>query len=261
MLRLRPSIFRAAAVLALTFAPVLLSGRASALSVDGVPLGSLRLVLERGDQVIYQPTVAGQAVGGTTNPYDYAWANGQWSGSGTAVTWSGVEGDLDPGVSGSWSITNNTAAPQTYSFSVLLPVLPVAPSSLMLGSSSITVADANFDGAASLTTFAPSPGYAGLVDLAVVPAATLFPDPFTLSVGVLGGTTSLTDDFGIPGPSVPGPAVAGSIGIQHVFTLSPGDRATLNSTFFLVAIPEPGTLALVLVGLGGLAAAGGRPRR
>lgn len=59
-----------------------------------------------------------------------------------------------------------------------------------------------------------------------------------------GGTASSTASFGVFPGSVPGPAVAGFIGIQHVFSLTPGDRATFNSTFHLV-VPEPGSLALL----------------
>jgi hypothetical protein len=73
-----------------------------------------------------------------------------------------------------------------------------------------------------------------------------------------GGTNSDTQTFGVFPGTVPGPPVAGFIGITHLFTLTAGDRATFNSTFHLIAVPEPGTLALALSGLVGIAFVGRR---
>lgn len=197
------------------------------------------------------------ATGTSTGEYTYSVADGAYNGQGVTLTWSGVNFDIDPGVSGNWSVTNNSGVPQVMSLSVSVPVLPVGPSSLMFGSSSITVSDADFSGSASLTSLAPSPLYAGLIDFSGVPATYLFTDPYTLTA-TAGGTTGDTQSFGIFPGSVPGPAVAGSIGILHTFILSAGDRATFNSTFYLVPVPEPGTLMLAVSGLLGLGIVGRR---
>jgi hypothetical protein len=209
-------------------------------------------MLDGSGNVIWNGDYAGHS-SGDPNVFDI------YDGSATApgvvtITWEGVSFDIDPGVSGNWAITNNDPV-NTLVFSLIvdLPVLPVAPSSLMSGSTSISIADANFDGSAALSTVGVTAMYNGRIDLApVTPTTDLFGAPFTL-MAPPGGTASSTASFGVFPGTVPGPAVGGFIGIQHVFSLSPGDRATFNSTFHLVAVPEPTTLLLLGGGLAGVA--------
>ena len=49
-------------------------------------------------------------------------------------------------------------------------------------------------------------------------------------------------------PDVNAVAVGSSIGIVVKFELSPGDTAAIISDFEVAVIPEPGSLALVLLG-------------
>ena len=232
-------------------ATALLAGGASAATID-IPIGSIGFqMLDSNGDPIWNGQYAGYQTGDPNVYYVY-------DGSATApgvvtIAWDSVSVDIDPGVSGNWAITNNSAVTQIFSLIIDAPVLPVAPSSLMFGSTSISIADADFSGAAALSTVALTALYNGRVDLApVTPATNLFGAPFTL-MAPPGGTASSTASFGVFPGSVPGPAVAGFIGIQHVFSLSPGDRATFNSTFHLV-VPEPGTLALLGLSLLVLAA-------
>ena len=219
---------------------------ATSIGTGETPIGSMELHLTVGDA-----HWGGSVAGESSKPNQYAVADGSYEGTGFEITWEGVSFDIDPGVSGNWSVTNNSGTTQLMILSVIVPVLPVGPSSLMFGSTSVTVGDSNFDGVGVLTNVAPGSAYIGLIDMAPVAASALLVDPYVLAAPP-SGTASHTESFGVFPGSVPGPAVASSIGIQHVFTLTAGDRATFNSTFYLIAVPEPGTLLLVVSGLAGL---------
>ena len=91
--------------------------------------------------------------------------------------------------------------------------------------------------------------YMGMIDMAGV-LSLLPPDApdVPLVVSTAGGVDTASKVAGLPGPTLPSGAVNSSIGIQHKFTLTPGDNATFNS--FFVVTPEPATLGfLTLMGL------------
>lgn len=155
----------------------------------------------------------------------------------------------DPYVNAVYGLTNNAGTTQNFTLVVSIPVTPqITPSSLMGGSTAGSVNDANFDGIGTVSTIAPSPFYMGTIDgVGVLP---LHADPFSVSVPFAGGTANIPAvSAGLPGPTLPGPAVLTDIGITHRFSLTAHD--TIGITSFFVVIPEPasalllGVLALV----------------
>jgi hypothetical protein len=181
--------------------------------------------------------------------------NGSYTYSGDyyAPDW-GLDYDLlakdDPFVNAVYGLTNNSNITQTFILTVLLPVSPpITPSSLMGGSTGGSINDANFDGVGTLTTAGPGTSfYLGLIDLGG--ALPIYPDFFSVSVPFQGGTANIPAvAVGLPGPTQVGPPVISSIGIQHMFTLTPGDTVAITSLF--VVTPEP--TSCMLLGLGALA--------
>ena len=151
--------------------------------------------------------------------------------------------DPDPSISASVDVINNTLSVQNYTLIFTLPVSPIAGSSRMAGSVQGGTTDVNGDGAI-LSTLAGAPLYYGQIDGANV--LSLFPDPKTITASAFNSASDSTS-AGLPGVTIPGPGVLGSIGIEHQFSLTPGDRATFTSVF-VVNAPEPGSLSLLAIG-------------
>jgi hypothetical protein len=118
----------------------------------------------------------------------------------------------------------------------------------MSGSSSITINDANLNGAATVSAPVGGSIYEGLVN--GVPFATLFDAPYSLSPPFPPTTTSDNASFGGVTPAAIN--VGDTLSVKHTFVLTAGDGATGNSNF--VVIPEPASLVLTcLAGLAALA--------
>lgn len=181
---------------------------------------------------------------GTSGGPTYDPADGQWTIPSTGLfQWDTVHFDADPVISGNFAVTNNTAVTQTFTLNISMPTVFVAGATTIFGGSAISINDSDISGLATLGTAPGTSIYRAKVDGAVVHSlyapgyslAASFPFPVTNS-------DSLSYAF-LPGPA----GVAVDIGIDHTFTLSPGDRATINSTF--VIIPEPATLSLLAFGV------------
>ena len=197
--------------------------------------------MQVGDGEVMKWWPEGNGNGGNEFRYQHTQMTGMWE-----LT-ADITVDPDPFVSGVFGILNPTAMTQTYTFTVILLVSPSLPGPTVHGGSTIvTLLDANGDGSALLTTAAGGePIYMGMIDgVGILPL--LPPDVSSLSVNTAGGI-AVASKVIMP-PSLPSGAVLSSIAIEHKFTLSPGDQATLNSRFEV--IPEPATV--VLLSLGGL---------
>jgi hypothetical protein len=174
------------------------------------------------------------------NTYSY---QGTRTASDWRMDWT-VLADRDPFVNAVLGVTNLSAVTQTYTMITLLPIAPaLTPASLIGGSTGGSVTDSNFDGIGGLSTAAGTPLYNGLADL--VGVLPIYNHPYGVNFAFAGQTISIPSvNVGLPGPSIPNGAILSTIGIKHVFTLSPGDSASFTS-FFVAVTPEPASLLLL----------------
>lgn len=199
----------------------------------------------------YDPASFGSVTNNGDGSFNY---NGSLLGPDNAwsLTWD-CDVDADPFVIANIVVTNNTAATQTFSLLMNLPISPALPNTIMSGSVSGTVTDNTF-GAGLATVAAPVNDsiYTALIN----------------NIGVMsllnGTSVTVGGNFqSAPvGPeafaNTPGPGLADGdlIGIELIFTLTAGDSASFTSIFEVV-VPAPAALPLLMV----VGLAGSRRRR
>lgn len=156
--------------------------------------------------------------------------------------------DTDPFINATFGLTNISTNTLPFTVSVTLPITPpVTPTSLIGGSVGGSITDSNNDGTATIANNGGAPLFDGLIDGAS--ALTIINAPYGYSAPFAGGTANIpATNVGLPGPTIPGPAALTSIGINHTFTLTPGDSVALTS--FFIVVPEPASVALIACGLG-----------
>lgn len=166
--------------------------------------------------------------------------------SGATLTWT-LTGDPDPQISGGLAVENPNLPDIDVILEVILPIAPTLPNgSLLIGSAASTLTSE--DGGGTFSSLAGTPIWQALIDGAPVGAsASLFADPYSLAIPGLGSAGD-NANFGIPVPIV-GPAILNSIGIRISFNLTQGDQASMTSVFRADAIPGPGGLALLAIGV------------
>lgn len=164
---------------------------------------------------------------------------GSWGG--LALDWN-IVANPDPFVFALIGVTNNTNATQTISLITTLPIAPAITPSSLIGGSTQGGLTADADGG----VLASVPGgfmYRAMIDGVAVGGIADLLGGVSVPVGpFLSGTTGPAS-FGNPIPSAPGPAAFTTIGIEHTFTLTPGDRATFTSSF-VVVVPSAGALSV-----------------
>ncbi len=176
----------------------------------------------------------------------------EWRGTATQAGSYSMQFDLvfdpDPSIAGSIALTNVAASTQTFTLNVSQPITSVPAGSSIFGASAISVSDANNSGGATVSAPTGSAIYTAFVNSNVTQKM-LFVDPYSKSASSIGGVAVDSQSFSTGTTTVP----ATIMGIQHSFTLTAGDSATMNSTF-TITVPEPCTLALAAIGGLGLVA-------
>ncbi|RMH28791.1 MAG: hypothetical protein D6693_03010 [Planctomycetota bacterium] len=157
------------------------------------------------------------------------------TGGGPALSISGVAG-----------FTNLLGATANFTFNVGAVSSLGAGVTTLNGASTITLLDTGTDGGV-MAALAGGSIYDAVIN--GVSQQQLFIDPFSLNAPPSG-----IDFTGAVWGKIPGgPIAVGDLfGINHAFSLTAGDQATVNSSFFINLIPSPGSVALF--GVAGLVA-------
>lgn len=218
---------------------ILISASAFATPVTPGPALSCTIQIGENDPCTWWPMA-------TPNGGDSWNYNGTWMENGWEVMVD-IDADPDPFTDAFVSIKNTSGVTQTYIFTVTLPIAPsLSAPTLHGGSVAATLADSDFSGSATMA-IVDQAMYVGQID--GIGVLSLLPPPVNaLNVNIAGDSNSINANAGLPGPTLPSGAVITSIGIEHKFTLTTGDRGQFNSTF--IVTPEPATICLL--GLGGL---------
>jgi len=175
--------------------------------------------------------------------------SGQQSNSAGTIGYA-VYADPDPVLGFDFSFSNDTQFTQTFNVFMTLPVTAWPGATTIGASIGASVTDANFDGIGMLSSVAGGPIFDGTID--GVSWLALLHD-VNLDVPEAGGTSTIDDVDGLPGPSNEGPvAVNEYISISLTFDLSAGDHASFSGVFIVEYIPAPaGALAFLGLGLVG----------
>jgi len=169
--------------------------------------------------------------------------------AGHQMTWDMLV-NPDPFIIANIVYTNISSGTQNVTLEFVLPIGMAMPSTLIGGSVSGSLTDANGDGA----TFASLGGgsaYQALADGAV--AAGMLTG-VSVNAGPFGSSLIGPESFGTPIPSQSYGAINTDMAIRYEFSLTAGDSVSLAGSF--VAVPAPGAIALL--GVAGLV---GRRRR
>jgi len=143
-------------VLSIALVSSLLLVEATVSQAATIPAVSLT-VGEVGSTVVLNPA----GVDNLNGTFDYdgvMTANPDWD-----LEWD-MTVDPDPFVSAGFTFTNNTAVTSTFTVSVVLPIAPpINGPTLIGGSTTVGVTDANFDGVGTLATAAPTAYYRAIL--------------------------------------------------------------------------------------------------
>jgi hypothetical protein len=154
----------------------------------------------------------------------------------------------DPFVTANISFINNTAFTQTYTITVTLPITSFFYTHTIGSSVGVTVTDGP-SGGATASSVSPEGIYSGQVNGVTI--LTLLPHSTSVTCATTGCSQTALDNSGVPQLDATDDT-ATSIGIQLKFTLTAFDQIGITSRFEIINVPEPSTLALLVIGLAGV---------
>ena len=182
-------------------------------------------------------------------------ASNPWGNQNTGIRITRFDAELkeDPFVTNNITFLNPTAATQTFTVTITLPIAPFSYDATVASSIGVTVTD-SFGGSVTASSVSPQGIYSGQVNGVTI--LTLMPHPTSVSCATGTGCTQTATDNSALGQLPAGPGVANSIGIQLKFTLTAFDQIAVTSRFEIIdAVPEPSAAALLGIGIAGLAIA------
>ena len=154
----------------------------------------------------------------------------------------------DPFIDGTITLTNLSASAKDFTINLGLFVSPAFSPSKMGGSINASLSDLNGSGSATFkpVTSVSNPIFQGKIDTNTV----LQLLAASLSCAGVNCTATGSDQDGLPGLTLAGPAVNSSLGTLLTFNLSGGDQIALNTHFEVAPVPLPASLPLLSSVLG-----------
>lgn len=180
-----------------------------------------------------------------TGPDSFRWQGNMTNAPmGWGLNWD-LNIDTDPSVTGVSAFTNMMGVTANFTLNVSANSTIGIAAPTVSGASTISVLDTNGDGATMAALVADA-----IYDAQIQGNSqqTLFADPFSL-VALPNNVNQTGTAWGPQASTVP-LAFGDSFGIFHDFSLTAGDQATVNSSFFIV--PEPATAMLLIFGAAGV---------
>jgi len=158
---------------------------------------------------------------------EYADPDGEWNASWNY--WVNPNPLDDAAFLGNAKIKNTSDDESDFVFTIELPLCPAIEDESLLGAFVVVTVQTN-EGGGQMSDFDDGAVWAVLADGEV--ARTIFDPPFLL--GSSGqGTASLTSTFGSPFPSEPGVPFESTAGFRHQFSMTDGEKATINTSLYI----------------------------
>jgi hypothetical protein len=157
----------------------------------------------------------------------------------------------DPQITSTFTLTNISAATQTFIMTVTLPIAAFGPTTVQGGYfghalTGTTYTDTNASGGVTLATVGSNKFYTALVN------GILSQDLGSFSVSAPVSGTLPQQAWGTPIPSAPFGPASGNIQIRWQFSLTGGDQVSTQGFFQVEQAPEPASAALIGLGLAAL---------